>query len=419
MRRKNTGLLTVLLVLVVAGLLGLVISRSLHQRPDTEETPEMGEQPEETLEARLLVAGDMVIHDGLNSEAKTDSGYDYTPIFAGAAPYIRRADLAVGTLETTFSDTAQFTGYPVFKSPVELAANLRSLGFDLINTASNHCMDGYNGGLVRTIDKLEENGLAHVGTYRSEEERNLNSGITVMDADGIHIAFLSYSYGTNGIPVDRPYAVNLIYRDNDPDAGIDYDRIKADMEAARELDVDLIAVFMHWGKEYQTEPNGEQNELADFLFAQGADLILGGHTHVPQPMELRRVTGPDGKEKTGYICYCLGNLVSCQYDVNTNLTAVVNIDLEKDRASGETCIKSVHYVPMYMMNLHDYDVTDAGWKYRLLDLHKELTAYESGRSEYLTEDMYEDMLAGLGVIHSIMGEEFDIAYAQQAGDEPV
>lgn len=411
MKAKNKGLLAVLLVLVLAGLLALVIIRGLHQNATGEETPEASEQPDEIIEARLLVAGDMVIHDGLNAEAKTDSGYDYTPIFTGAAPYIRRADLAVGTLETTFSDTAQYTGYPLFKSPVDLASNLRSLGFDLINTASNHCMDGYNGGLVRTIDKLEANGLEHVGTYRSEEERNLNSGITVMDAGGIHIAFLSYCYGTNGIPVDRPYAVNLLYKNNDPDAGIDYERIEADMAAARALDVDLIAVFMHWGKEYQTEPNSEQNELADFLFTQGADLILGGHTHVLQPMELRRVTDVDGNEKTGFICYCLGNLVSCQYEIYTNLTAIVNIDLEKDFTTGETRIKDVSYVPMYMMNLHDYDVTDAGWRYRLLDLHKELEAYEKGRSEYLTEEMYNDMRAGLGAIHSIMGEEFDITYA--------
>ena len=442
MRFAKKGLMTIVLVVLIAALLYITGSNYISQLPKKtpeptpdisawtpappEETPQPGtetvpeqptpEQPTpersgETVSMRLAVAGDMVIHDGLNREAKrADGSYDYKDVFRGAVNYVSEADYAVATLETTFAGTAEYTGYPLFKSPDGLAESLRSMGFDLINTASNHSMDSFNGGLVRTLDVLDGNGLAHVGTYRSQEERDETSGITYAEVNGIRIAFLSYTYGTNGIPTDdRPYAVNLFYKDYLTTLrDIDYEKIDADMAAARESGADVIAVFMHWGAEYQTTPSRDQYALADHLFEQGADLILGGHPHVPEPMELRQVTDLDGREKTGYICYCLGNLVSCQVDLYTNLTAVVNIDLEKDLGSGETWIKSVKYVPLFMMNLYDYNVTDAGWRYRLLDLHAAMDAYRNGSSDYMTEAMYKSMEEGLENIHSIMGAEFDV-----------
>ena len=446
MRFAKKGLQTILLVLLVAALLYITGSNYFSQRPKTEPTPTPSlddwtpapatpdaqpsaapqETPDaqpsatpdarptpsgETVRARLAVAGDIVVHDGLNAEAKrSDGSYDYANVFRGAAAYVADADFAVATLETTFAGTAEYTGYPLFKSPDDLAVSLKSLGFDLINTGSNHCMDAFKGGLVRTLDVLEENGLAHVGTYRTQEERDESSGITVAEVNGIRIAFLSYAYGTNGIPVDDfPFVVNLIYKDYMTTLKeIDYERIDADMAAARALGADVIAVFMHWGAEYQTTPNRDQYALADHLFEQGADLILGGHTHVPEPMELRQVTDINGREKTGYICFSLGNLVSCQVDLYTNLTAVLNIDLEKDLGSGETVIKSVKYVPLYMMNLYDFGVTDAGWRYRLLDLYAATDAYNNGSSDYMTEPMYRSMTEGLDNIHAIMGAEFDV-----------
>ena len=433
MKNAAKGLLTILLVILIAALMFIVISHYIVLRPSQEpettpppsglpvatpppETPDVTDIPKlspsgETVGMRLAVAGDMVIHSGLNQEAlQADGSYDYTTIFQGAQDYVNSADYAVATLETTFAGTAEFTGYPQFKSPDGLASSLQTLGFDLINTASNHAMDSYKGGLFRTLDVLDEAGLAHVGTYRSQEARDESSGIQVVEVNGIKIAFLAYSYGTNGIPLDSgyEYALNLFYKDYMTNQSvIDYDLLDADMAAARECGADLIAVFMHWGLEYQTTPSADQYELADYLFQQGADLILGGHTHVPQPMELREVTDLDGNKKTGYICYCLGNLVSCQVDQNTNLTALVNIDIEKDLGSGEAYITGVSYVPMYMMNLYDYGVMDAGWRYRLLDIYASMDAYENGTSDFLTESMYNSLKEGLQTIHSIMGEELD------------
>lgn len=426
MKNAKKGLLTVVLVLLIAALVYITGSHYMLTRAETEETPPLPsasppaqiEEPDdgrpkpsgETIGATLAVTGDMVIHAGLNHEAqRSDGSYDYTDIFQGAAPYVQKADYAVSTLETTFAGTAEYTGYPRFKSPDDLAVSIKELGFDLLNTASGHCMDSSMDGLVRTLQILDEQSLAHVGTYGTLEERDAHNGITMVDVNGIRIAFLSYTYGTNGISAaDHPYAVNIFHEDYISDcAVIDYDMLDADMAAARTCGADLIAVFMHWGLERQTTPDAEQYALADYLFTQGADLILGGHTRVPQPMELRKVTDLNGNKKTGYICYSLGNLVSCQADLNTNLSAVVNIELEKDLGSGEAYIKDVSYVPLYMMNLYDYGVTNAPWRYRLLDLHAAMEEYESGGSEYINESMYRSLKEGLATIHSIMGEAFD------------
>jgi poly-gamma-glutamate capsule biosynthesis protein CapA/YwtB (metallophosphatase superfamily) len=415
--------------LILAAMLGLAIygkfalktedsAGETHAVPEPVETPAPEEvsptpaaEPEPAIiSATLAVAGDLVCHSGLNAEAYDGGNYDYTEIMSGAARYLAAADYAVCCLETTFPNTFEYTGYPMFKSPPGLAASLKNVGIDLVSTASNHAVDSYQSGLIQTLDVLDANGLAHVGTYRSQEERDAQNGITVADAGGIRIAFLAYTYGTNGIPITGfEYAVNVFCEDYLTNLSIiDYDAIAADMEAARELDCDLIAVFMHWGYEYHTTPAQYQYELADFLFSNGADIILVGHTHVPQPMELRQVADGEGGEKTGLICYSLGNYISCQNDPFTNLTAVVNVNLEKNLDTGETRIKSAGYAPMFMVDLYDYGIYSAGWRYRLWDLREAIDAYENGDNlGVINESLYNAMKAGLRNLHEILGAEYD------------
>lgn len=110
---------------------------------------------------------------------------------------------------------------------------------------------------------------------------------------------------------------------------IDRDGLAADFAAARALSPDLIAVMVHWGTEYQTMPNAHQQEIADTLFSLGADLILGGHPHVPQPMETRELPNGDGTTRTGFVCWSLGNFISSQNDPYTDTTAVLQLELTK------------------------------------------------------------------------------------------
>ena len=260
--------------------------------PSPTATPEPTPTPPTV--ATLAVCGDVMSHMPVTRDAWDESqgSYDYTPIFEQARPYVEGADYAVANLETTLSTEGPYSGYPAFRSPAALAGDLKELGFDLMLTANNHCLDRGYSGLTATLDALDGAGLAHVGTYASEEEAA--NPVYLADVGGIQVAFLGYTYGTNGIPLPKgkEYAVSLFNTDylthlSTPDT----DKLEADLAAARALEPDLIAVMIHWGVEYQTKQNSYQETIADLLISHGADLVLGGHSHVPQPMEERTVLG--------------------------------------------------------------------------------------------------------------------------------
>ncbi|MDD5602649.1 MAG: CapA family protein [Eubacteriales bacterium] len=361
---------------------------------DPETSDEGTNKPNPSLiTAKIAVAGDIVLHMPIiNSVYDTQSGeYDFKYIFKYAEKYFNKADLSVACLETTFPGSG-YSGYPMFRAPDIFAWDLKEAGIDLLSTACNHSVDSGLQGLVRTLDILEENGISNVGTYRSAEERQASAGIRVIDVKGIRIAFLAFTYGTNGMPVTGfEYAVNIYTKDYMTDISIiDYDLLKNDMAAARGTGADMIAVFMHWGNEYHTLPSPQQKELAEFLFSEGAGLILGGHVHVPQPM---------GIGDSGYICYCLGNFISNQQDKYTNLTSIVNIELVKNVKTGETKIAEVSYVPMYM--LHPNAANDG--KYCLLDIHEAILRYESGSREQINESVYHKLQEALEDIRTLYG----------------
>ena len=162
-------------------------------------------------------------------------------------------------------------------------------------------------------------------------------------------------------------------------------------------DADAIAAFMHWGQEYATSPSAQQRELADFLFENGATLVLGGHVHVPQPMELR--TLPDGR--TGYLCYCLGNLISNQFDPYTNLTAAVTLTLTRSGETGKVTVSGAEYAPMFMLHASD---SNEG-RYRLLDIRKSMQDFGQGDTSVVNRSVYDRMKQGRSDLHRIFGTD--------------
>ncbi len=158
-------------------------------------------------------------------------------------------------------------------------------------------MDTREQGVISTLDALDELGISHTGTYRSKEEQEK---VLVKEVNGIRIAFISFTYGTNGIsiPKGKEYLVNLI----------DDNLILRQIELAKEQDVDIICASMHWGIEYSQKQNSEQERLANLLFQNGVDIIIGNHAHVVEPMEKRRITLDDGTEKDVFVVYALRKL---------------------------------------------------------------------------------------------------------------
>ena len=379
--------------------------------PSAQPTAEPSGEPADVTTATIAVGGDIVMHTGLNSEAQTESGYDYTPIFGVLPDLVSDADYAVCSLVTTLvAEGSAYTAYPLFRSPTAIASAISSVGFDLVNTATSHLADAWKDGIDYTLDTLDAAGLAHVGTYRTEAERTESGNRTMVDINGISVAFLAYTCDTNSVPVSGfEYAASICATDYlSGGTEIDYELMDGDIAAAREAGVDLVFVFMSWGSEVSTEPSDLQYEITDSLIASGADVIIGGHCRVPQPMEMRTVQLDDGTERSAFVCYSLGNLLSCQNDQYTDISAILNLEISKDNSTGETSVTGVSYRPIYMADLYDYGINDYDWHYRVVDLHNAIAAWESGSDwGFMTEDIYNAMVTALDAAHELFGAEYD------------
>ena len=348
----------------------------------------------EPITIHISAVGDTMCHltNIKNAYDSSSKDYDFSNVFKNIRKYTENADITIGNLETTFAGSSRgYTGYPTFNAPEILGQNLKDIGVDVLTTANNHCMDKGISGLVSTLNFLDNYGIAHTGTSRSEDEQNT---ILIKDVNGIKIAFLSYTYGTNGItvPSDKTYSVNLI----------DKDLIKKHIASAKEQNVDVICVSMHWGIEYKLKPNSTQEELSDFLFENGVDIILGSHPHVLEPMKKRTITLNDGTTKDGFVIYSLGNFVSGQVYANTKSTVILDIQITKN-SEGKISIDSVNYTPIYL-----YD-NGAGSKsrtrYTLIDIKQALKAYESGNDNSISKSLYNTLKDELNNITKTVGNE--------------
>lgn len=348
----------------------------------------------EPITIHMSAFGDTMCHltNIKNAYDSSSKNYDFSNVFKNIRKYTENADITIGNLETTFAGNSRgYTGYPTFNAPEILGQNLKDIGVDVLTTANNHCMDKGNSGLVSTLNFLDNYGIAHTGTARSEDEQNT---ILIKDVNGIKIAFLSYTYGTNGItiPSDKPYSVNLI----------DKELIKKHITAAKEQNVDVICVSMHWGIEYKLKPNSTQKELANFLFDNGVDIILGSHPHVLEPMEKRTITLNDGTTKDGFVIYSLGNFVSGQIYANTKSTVILDIQITKN-SEGKISIDSVKYTPVY---LYDKGANSKSrTRYTLIDINQAIKNYEDGKDNSISKSLYNTLKDELANITKTVGNE--------------
>ncbi len=239
----------------------------------------------------LLFGGDLMVHTSQLKAAHTAAGYRFDSSFEALKPLFQRADFTILNLETTLSDRPPYTGYPLFRSPRELATTLRNIGVDVLCQANNHVLDGGALGVRRTTHTLDSCLLLRTGVFRDSVDWRRNR-IVYLQHRGIRLALLNYTYGTNGLHVPRGMRINHL----------DTVQMTADLLAI-DSTVDCRIVCLHWGDEYSRTPNAEQRRVASFLRRRGVELIIGHHPHVVQPFEA---------DSLGAIFYSLGNLISNQ-----------------------------------------------------------------------------------------------------------
>ncbi|MCW8380635.1 CapA family protein [Streptomyces justiciae] len=351
-----------------------------HEKPDP---PARSGQPAPSADARgftLVASGDVLPHSSIIDRARFDAGgagYDFRPMLSGVEPLVSRADLALCHMETVYGANGDYTGYPAFKSPPEVAEGLAATGYDGCSTASNHSLDDGADGIRRTLDALDRQGVRHAGTARTEDEART---VTILRAGAAKVAHLSYTYDTNGypLPAGQPWAVNLI----------DENRIIGDARAARAAGADVVVVSVHWGTEWQDAPDDRQLTLARSLTAARTgdrpdiDLILGTHAHIPQAYE--KVNGT-------WVIYGMGDQIAGEMfnyegaqDPRGNQSTIGRFTFAPPaRPGGRWEVRKAEFVPQL------FDI-DAG---RVVNLNK---AIESGADLSGVRDRIREVVLSRG-----------------------
>lgn len=282
----------------------------------------------------LVFAGDIMGHSPQYKaayNAKTNT-FNYDICFQGVKEYIETADLAIANLEVPVAGMP-YSGYPNFSSPDALLDGLKNAGYDILLTANNHVLDRGKSGHERTLRQIKQRNMRHVGSYIDKIQRDSTYPL-IMESKGVKIAFLNYTYGTNGHVVSKPNIVNYI----------DTLLIISDLQKADSLGADIKVMTVHWGNEYELNANEWQQKMARFFVDRGVDLIIGSHPHVVQNAE----TWYRADSVPIPVYYSLGNSISNQRNLHTDGGIMVKVSID----SATKKILNSSYLPVYVHKGH-------------------------------------------------------------------
>lgn len=282
-------------------------------------TPEDTQSPKT---ATLTFTGDLMVHS-YQYEAAYDhaaNAYDFSNNFTSVKKYFKKSDYVIGNLETTLGGTnLGISDYPRFNSPDSFAEALKDAGFDLLTTANNHCVDKGTDALLRTINVLDKLGFDHIGTYQNKAS---SKKIFIKEINGIQIAFISCTYGTNGLPYDHGYNVKLLN-----------EQIYKEIKKARKL-ADFVVVLPHNGTEYAKTPSETYKAQYKKMLKSGADAVIASHPHVLQPMEYIEIPTEQDSTRKGFIIYSMGNFISSQVTKPRDAGVILNLTIKEETPSS-------------------------------------------------------------------------------------
>lgn len=366
---------------------------ALQTQPSTQTTepstaPTEPEDPGVTVTgtATLGATGDMLMHmPCVNPALQSDGTYDFGTYFTNFSAYVQAVDYAVANLETTLAGTAyKYSGYPQFNCPDGIIPSLKSAGFDMMLTANNHTYDTLSTGFFRTQEVIAQYGMDHIGTKPDAE----TDSYLIKNINGIRVGMVCYTYETNDNPdkidlnggtdlkEDEEPLINVFLKNDVAGFSADLAENIADMKADG---AEAIVLYIHWGEEYQTKQNSQQKAMAQAACDLGVDVIVGGHPHVIQPLDLLTST-TDDSHKT--VClYSTGNALSNQRIEHMNLKTghtedgiFFSFTLVK-YSDGTVRVEGVEVLPLWI-NLYTSSTTGKA-VYDILPLDKEVTDWKT------------------------------------------
>lgn len=355
-------------------------SKPITEEINKEEVEIVSQTPKNEL--KLLFIGDFMGHmDQINAAFNKDTKtYDYDDCFAPVKPLLSDADVTIGNIEVTLG-IKPYSGYPQFSSPPSYASAIKNAGVDVLTTANNHSCDKGKRGLERTINILDSLAIGHTGTFINKEQKDASPAY-IIDQNGIRLAIINFTYGTNEIPPTHPNIVNYL----------DKETVKNDIEAAKKMNPDEIIAFVHWGYQYKDLPNNDQKEMFDFFKENGVNIVIGAHPHVLQPMHWKKSTETT---QESLVVYSLGNFVSHQRTFPRDGGAVFELTLQKNEEG--ISIKDANYTLTWV---HE-PVIEGKKHYYILPVKE----YEN-RPEYFTlKKDYDKMMRFVKHARSLLGRE--------------
>lgn len=336
MRKKMAIFLAVIIALDVIALGVIFFTRNSDNKLDISADARPGEEISSTEEQKLfssvsfVAVGDNLIHKPIYNQAaaRTSEGYDFSYAYENFEDIISNPDVAILNQETIISTEHNVSTYPMFNSPVEVGEEMLELGFDVFNIATNHSVDCGEKGLISAINFWKSKNAITCGAYLNRDDY---SSIPMHEVNGVKIAYLGFTESTNGLSLPSDSEVILVRASEET-------RLQQRIIDAKAV-ADVVVVSAHWGNEYTHEPTDSQRQLAEKLASWGADVIIGTHPHVIQPVEY--ITNADGSQTL--VAYSLGNFISAQNRGPRMLGGVLNFDIVKNNATGGISFENVRF----------------------------------------------------------------------------
>ena len=412
-RRRLSAFITILAIALLTGAIililndgGNMLSGLLGERPAHSEQVQQADAADAEKYSSITIAavGSISISDHQLADARTADGYDFAPCFFGASGLLADADLTVGDLECNFAGSPY--GSATSSAPTALADSLAGMGFDLLQTA--HCASIANGmaGLESTIEGIRAAGMQPVGTFVSSQAWRESSGMTMVEANGLKVAFIAFTKGLGNmsLPENSQKTVNLLYTDYDTNySDLDTSGIVSAMAGVRKQDPDVIIVLVHWGSEYSREVSGSQKRLAKLLYENGANAIIGTHSHMVGPIEEQTVTLEDGTEKDVVTAYDLGDFYTDSTKPGTQTSAALRLTFTRNNWTGRVMLSECSYEPLFCADLGPSEPN----RYQVLGIENAIALYEQDYVYRVGEETYEQLKEELEAFpeHVTMPEE--------------
>ena len=329
----------------------------------------------------LAFAGDLNVTDKVVAAGKTETGYDYGPVLQDVLPLLADADVTVLNFEGNLCGPDY--GTATSSAPQELMEDLAAAGVDLVQVANSCTINNGLLGLEDTLNGIRKAGMEPLGAYASLEEAKRTRGFTLLEIQGIRVAFVAFTKGMDSIslPEGQEELVNLLYTDyTSTYQDVDTEGITRILQSVADEAPDYTVALVHWGSEYNSQVSSSQKRIAKLMKSNGVDAIIGTHSHYVQQIDYDEETG-------SFVAYSLGDFWGDAERTASSWSAVLKLRLAKNDVSGLTRLDSFEYSPIY----NHREETETGTVTRLLRIREHMADYEAKGLTAVSEDVYKAM----------------------------